>query len=94
MHSSGAIFSLSTLGDFKAPEPIESGIRSEVWELIAKASQKDEEAPPDEALKLLELRKAARARKDFAESDNLRDQLAALGWQVKDTKEGQQLTKQ
>lgn len=94
MHSSGAIFPLSTLGDFRAPDPIESGVRSEVWELIANVSQKDEEAPSDEARELLDLRKAARARKDFAESDRLRDQLAALGWAVKDTKEGQQLVKQ
>jgi hypothetical protein len=93
MHSSGSVFSLSTLGDFKSPQPIESGIRPEVWDLIAHASTQDEETPPDEALELLELRKAARSRKDFAESDRLRDQLAALGWLVKDTKEGQQLSK-
>jgi hypothetical protein len=93
MHSSGSIFSLDTLGDFKSPDPIENGIRSEVWELIASASRQDEEPPPDEALQLLDLRKAARTRKDFAESDRLRDQLTALGWTVKDTKEGQQLTK-
>jgi cysteinyl-tRNA synthetase len=40
------------------------------------------------------LRKAARAQKDFTESDRLRDELAVLGWLVKDTKEGQQLVKQ
>jgi hypothetical protein len=93
MHSSGSIFSLDTFGDFKSPDPIEDGIRAEVWEWIANASKQDEETPPDEALELLDLRKAARTRKDFAESDRLRDQLAALGWTVKDTKEGQQLTK-
>ncbi len=93
MHSSGSVFSLSTLGDFKSPEPIESGIRPEVWELIADASKQDEETPPDEALKLLNLRQAARTRKDFAESDRLRDAIFALGWTVKDTKEGQHLAK-
>jgi hypothetical protein len=93
MYSSGSIFSLDTLGDFKAPDPIESGIRAEVWDLIANASMQEEETPPHEALELLDLRKAARTRKDFAESDRLRDQLTALGWTVKDTKEGQQLTK-
>jgi hypothetical protein len=93
MHSSGSIFSLDTLGDFKFPVPLEREIRSEVWDLIASASQTDEETPPDEALELLSLRKAARARKDFPESDRLRDQLAALGWLVKDTRDGQQLTK-
>jgi hypothetical protein len=94
MYSSGTVFSLSTLGDFKPPYPLEDGIRSEVWDLIANASKVDEETPPDEALELLALRMAARAQKDFTESDRLRDQLAALGWLVKDTKEGQQLVKQ
>ncbi|MBL8077590.1 MAG: hypothetical protein JNM55_06490 [Anaerolineales bacterium] len=93
MHSSGSVFSLNTLGEFKSPQPIENGIRLEAWDLIAHASSADEETPPDEALELLELRKAARIRKDFAESDRLRDQLATLGWLVKDTKEGQQLSK-
>lgn len=93
MHSSGSVFSLDTLGKFKSPEPVEYGIRPEVWSLIAHASSSGEETPPDEALELLELRKAARTRKDFAESDRLRDQLAALGWLVKDTKDGQQLSK-
>jgi cysteinyl-tRNA synthetase len=33
-------------------------------------------------------RTAARARKDFAESDRIRDQLAAMGIVIKDSKEG------
>ena len=33
-------------------------------------------------------RDAARAAKDFARSDELRDQLQALGWVVEDTAEG------
>jgi len=48
---------------------------------------------PAEALALLEQRKAARQAKDWAGSDRIRDEIAALGWQVKDTKEGQKLTK-
>jgi cysteinyl-tRNA synthetase len=48
---------------------------------------------PAEVLALLEKRKAARAAKDWAGSDRLRDEIAALGWQVKDTKDGQKLTK-
>jgi cysteinyl-tRNA synthetase len=48
---------------------------------------------PAEVLAVLEERKQARASKDWAGSDRLRDQIAALGWQVKDTKDGQKLTK-
>ncbi len=37
---------------------------------------------------LIRMREEARANKDFATSDNIRDQLAALGIQLKDGKEG------
>ncbi len=37
---------------------------------------------------LIKLRKEARENKDFATSDKIRDQLAALGIQLKDGKEG------
>jgi len=42
---------------------------------------------------LLDQRAAARTAKDYAASDQLRDQLAALGIAVKDTKDGQTWTK-
>jgi cysteinyl-tRNA synthetase len=45
-----------------------------------------------EVLALVEERQAARAAKNWAESDRLRDAIAALGWVVKDTKEGAKLT--
>jgi len=51
------------------------------------------EAPmPDEAVKLLERRAAARAARDWATSDALRDELAALGVEVRDTHSGQETT--
>jgi len=86
-------FALSELGNIKIPNPIESGISSETWKMTLETQNIDEAPPPDEALKLLQLRKEARTRKDFAESDRLRDAIASLGWTVKDTKEGQQLVK-
>jgi hypothetical protein len=48
--------------------------------------------PPPEAVALAERRAAARAAKDFAASDALRDELAALGWVVRDTADGWALT--
>ena len=33
----------------------------------------------------------ARAEKDWAEADRLRNEITALGWEVKDTKEGYEL---
>ncbi len=52
-----------------------------------------EEAIPSEVTELLEARTAARAEKNWAESDRIRDALAALGWTVKDTPEGPKLRK-
>lgn len=48
---------------------------------------------PAEAVTLAEERKAARAAKDWAKSDELRDRLKSLGYAVKDTKDGYELTK-
>jgi cysteinyl-tRNA synthetase len=45
---------------------------------------------PEGAAELLERRAAARAAKDFAASDALRDELAALGVDVRDTPDGQE----
>jgi cysteinyl-tRNA synthetase len=51
------------------------------------------EAPlPEGAAELLERRATARAARDFAASDALRDELAALGVEVRDTAEGQETT--
>lgn len=93
IYPTGASFRLSELGKFKTPDPIKAGIRSEAWEMIQNAPKNDEDQPPAEAVELLEQRKAARARKDFAESDRLRDAVAALGWTIQDTNEGQKLVK-
>jgi cysteinyl-tRNA synthetase len=46
---------------------------------------------PADIQALADERAAARAAKNCAESDRLRDELAAKGWQVRDSKEGQTL---
>lgn len=61
-------------------------------ESVLALSAADEGIP--EAIKaLLERRAQVRAEKNWALSDQLRDDLLAQGWQVKDTKDGQKLTK-
>jgi cysteinyl-tRNA synthetase len=50
----------------------------------------DEEAPA-EAQELLARRQSARAERDFAAADAIRDQLAQMGWIVRDTPEGARL---
>ncbi|MBE0680815.1 MAG: cysteinyl-tRNA synthetase [Anaerolineales bacterium] len=94
MYASGANFSLNELGTCTPPEPIDKGIRPEVWQMVLDAANANrDETPPEEVLSLLEQRRQVRADKNFAESDRLRDEISALGWVVKDSKEGQQLTK-
>lgn len=53
----------------------------------------EEENAPQEVQDMLTQRATARANKDWALSDVLRDQILASGWQVKDTKEGQKLSR-
>ena len=48
---------------------------------------------PADVRALADERAAARKAKNWAESDRLRDAIAALGWAVKDTREGQRLSK-
>jgi cysteinyl-tRNA synthetase len=48
---------------------------------------------PADVQKLLHEREAARANKDFAASDKLRDEMRTLGFEVKDTDKGQTLSK-
>jgi cysteinyl-tRNA synthetase len=47
---------------------------------------------PEEVKTLLDQRAAARTAKDWALSDKLRDDILALGWVVKDSREGQSVT--
>ncbi len=51
----------------------------------------ENEAVPANVQALVDERAAARAAKDFAASDRLRDAIAALGYDVKDTAQGQQV---
>ena len=52
----------------------------------------EDEAPP-EAQRLLEEREGARSARDFATADARRDELAALGWTVRDTPQGPRLVR-
>jgi cysteinyl-tRNA synthetase len=52
-----------------------------------------DEALDPEAERLLEERQAARAARDFKRADAIRDQLAALGWQVRDAADGARLVR-
>ena len=93
MYPSGAKFSLSELGELNVPNPIERGIRPDVWDMVLNAPPVEENKPSEKVLELVEQRQQARTNKQWAELDKLREQIAALGWTVQDTKDGQKLVK-
>jgi len=93
MYPSGSKFSLSELGDFHIPDPIEKDIPANVWDMCLNAPPLEDDQPSEDVLALVEQRVVARANKNWAESDKLRDEIAALGWIVQDSKEGYKLVK-
>jgi cysteinyl-tRNA synthetase len=60
---------------------------------LAGGAEADGDGPDDAALALLEARNAARASKDWAEADRLRDEIAASGWVVRDGPDGAELVR-
>ena len=63
------------------------------WDGALGVLEKPAEAVPAGVQALMDRRQAARAAKDWKQSDALRDEIAALGWTVKDTPKGQIATK-
>jgi cysteinyl-tRNA synthetase len=55
------------------------------------ASLAESRSAPPEVVALAEARVAARSRRDFAEADRLRDEIAATGWEVRDAGGGYEL---
>ena len=66
--------------------------KKDAKQYLAAYGEKQEEVP-EEVKAVAEERKAARANKDWAKSDELREKLKALGYAVKDGKDGYTLTK-
>jgi cysteinyl-tRNA synthetase len=76
----------------KLPEATgDSHLREMLGVLGLESLLSEEEGPPAEAVVLAEKRGEARAAKDWAEADRLRDELTALGWQVRDSPAGPEL---
>lgn len=86
IYPAGSKFNLSELGTLQIPDPLEKNISSRAWELAINAPPLNADRPPEDVIALAEQRLAARARKDFAESDRLRDAIAVRGWTVQDGK--------
>ncbi len=92
MHTSGTTFDLRKLGDIQIPNPVEKNIPPHVWEMVCNAPPL-EDVPPDEVIALAEKRQQARTNKQWDQSDQLRTEIASLGWMVQDSKDGYKLVK-
>jgi cysteinyl-tRNA synthetase len=75
---------------FTAP-PEAADTVAEVLDVLGLGGLAHDEAAPADVVALAEERRAARARRDFAESDRLRDELAGRGWEVRDAGDGFEL---
>ena len=93
IYAAGVSFPLSELGEIRIPEPLEADLPAEVWGMATKANALEDASLPEEVLELVGQRQKARAEKNWAESDRLRDEIAALGWTVQDTPHGAKLVK-
>jgi cyanophycinase-like exopeptidase len=93
--SNGGSFQLDELAECGIPDPA-VGLPPDVWNLAQKVEKSrplNEPVAPQDVIALLEERQLARDRKDWAAADDLRDQIAVLGWSVKDTSEGPVISK-
>jgi cysteinyl-tRNA synthetase len=78
----------------KLPEGTgDSHLREMLGVLGLEALLSEEEGPPAEAVELADRRAAARAAREWAEADRLRDELRGLGWEVRDGPQGQELVR-
>jgi cysteinyl-tRNA synthetase len=62
-------------------------------ELFGLGSVAERDPAPPEVVELAEARQAARAAKDFAEADRLREEIADLGWEARDVAGGYELVR-
>jgi cyanophycinase-like exopeptidase len=87
----GERFPLADLGPFHPGQP-ELCLPQAIWQTALLASQPVAKevypSPPDEVQALIQSRQKARLQGNWQVADNLRVQIANLGWEVVDTKDG------
>jgi hypothetical protein len=88
-------FPLDEIGPFRPYRP-EASLPADIWRQALQVQEGLSSTPaiqPSKAvLDLVAQREQARTDKDWTASDTLRQQIAAMGWQVMDTKEGPKLS--
>jgi cysteinyl-tRNA synthetase len=82
--------------DARAMTPQDSAALLAWWQNVNAVLALEPEAAPEISLELLQLlsaRQAARTAKNWAQSDRLRDEAAAMGWEIRDTQGEQKLSR-
>jgi cysteinyl-tRNA synthetase len=77
---------------FRAPPEARDTV-AEVLDVLGLGALAHAEAAPIDVQDLAKARDEARMRRDYAESDRLREEIAARGWEVRDTAEGHDLVR-
>ena len=62
-------------------------------EFLDSVKQKEQSDIPQEVIDIAEERQGCRREKNWAKSDELRDKISALGYDIKDSKDGYTITK-
>lgn len=95
-YKSGETFPADAFGTWKT-ENARNFLSETVWQDALKAQKRLAQElsfkpePSAEVLQLVKQRTAARANREWQKADQLRDQIADLGWQVMDTPDGAEL---
>lgn len=90
---SGQHFPAHLLGDWFVPDR-HPFVSAEIEQLVSDTAERTNQPalqPTPDIIELATQRQTARINKNWSQSDQLRDQIAALGWQIKDTKDGFEL---
>lgn len=88
-------FPLDEIGPFRPYRP-EASLPTQIWQQALQVQESLMSAtapqPSQEVMELVVQRERARVNKDWPASDALRQQIAAMGWQVMDTQDGPKLS--
>lgn len=85
-------FSLTLLGEYFIPKVdniVPSGLMDQVMSARGRANKA--QIPDDQIKLLVEEREAAREQRNWEEADRLRKEIAAMGWELRDTPNGPEL---
>jgi cyanophycinase-like exopeptidase len=87
----GEGFPMSEIGPFHVFQP-EASMPMEIWqkalEINFKTPSSDDESPPPQVIQLIKARQKYRQEQDWEMADELRRQVASLGWEIIDTENG------